>query len=105
MRRRAVGAASGGFVLRSDDRQRSLGDRGVKAVGRGMLAAMAKVSSRPPAIDATAMLGAVPLPILLLDGDNRFRFANHAAEQFLGLSMHQLSHMDLRDLLPADNPL
>ena len=66
---------------------------------------MAKVSSRPPAIDATAMLGAVPLPILLLDGDNRFRFANHAAEQFLGLSMHQLSHMGLRDLLPADNPL
>ncbi len=51
------------------------------------------------------MLGALPVPVLLLDPANRFRFANHAAEQFLGLSMQQLSHMGLSDLLPADHPL
>ena len=51
------------------------------------------------------MLGAVPLPILLLDADNRFSFANPAAEQFMGLSLQQLSQLGLGDLLPADHPL
>ena len=55
--------------------------------------------------DAAAMLGALPVPVVLLDAENRFRFANHAAEQFLGLSLQQLSHMGLIDLLPADHPV
>ena len=68
----------------------------LKAVGKGSVAREA---------DAAAMLSALPVPVLLLDAEDRFRFANHAAEQFLGLSMQQLSHMDLRNLLPGDNPL
>ncbi len=71
---------------------------GLRIIGK---AAPAKV----PEIDATAMLGALPVPIVLLDGENRFRFANHAAEQFLGLSMQQLAHLGLADLLPGDHPL
>ena len=71
---------------------------GLRIIGK---AATAKV----PDIDAAAMLGALPVPVVLLDADNRFRFANHAAEQFLGLSMQQLSHLGLVDLLPADHPL
>jgi two-component system nitrogen regulation sensor histidine kinase GlnL len=58
-----------------------------------------------PLSDAAAVLGAVPVPVVLLDAANRFRMANHAAEQFLGLSMQQLSNLGLDDLLPADNPL
>ena len=73
------------------------------AVARGLL----KVVGRAPAavVDASVMLGALPVPVLLLDAANRFRFANHAAEQFLGLSMQQLSNMGLADLLPGDHPL
>ncbi len=47
----------------------------------------------------------MPVPVVLLDRDNRFRFVNHAAEQFLGISVPQLAQMRLGDLLPPDNPL
>lgn len=78
------------------------------ALKRGRLALVERLSPRPTApppasIDAAAMLGALPVPTVLLDADNRFRFANHAAEQFLGLSTHQLSQLTLGQLLPADN--
>ncbi len=67
------------------------------------------VAGRPPAnipaIDALSLLGALPVPVVLLDPENRFRFANHAAEQFLGLSMQQLGNMSLTDLMPGDHPL
>lgn len=60
------------------------------------------VPARP---DPTAMLSALPVPMLLLDPHNRFRFANHAAEQFLGISVAQLSQLSLADLVPSDNPI
>jgi two-component system nitrogen regulation sensor histidine kinase GlnL len=60
-------------------------------------------SSRGP--DPAALLSAMAVPVLLLGVDNRFRFANQAAEQFLGLSMSQLSAMRLSDMLPEDNPI
>ena len=47
----------------------------------------------------------MPVPVLLLDADNRFRFVNHAAEQFLGVSRQQLANMTLADLLPPDSQL
>ncbi len=75
-------------------------------LGRGALRIVGKgAATRAPEIDAVAMLEALPVPVVLLDEVERFRFANHAAEQFLGLSMQQLSHLTLRDLLPADHPL
>lgn len=52
-----------------------------------------------------AILGAMPVPVVLLDADNRFRYVNHAAEQFLGNSAASLSQMRLTDLVPSDNPL
>ena len=75
------------------------------AVARSVLKVVGKAVPRPPEFDAAAMLGAVPVPVLLLDAGNRFRFANHAAEQFIGLSLQQLAQMTLADLLPPDNPL
>ena len=73
------------------------------AVTRSVLKVVGRAP--PPAVDSAVMLGALPVPVLLLDSADRFRFANHAAEQFLGLSMQQLAHMGLRDLLPGDHPL
>ena len=37
------------------------------------------------------ILGALPVPVVLLDAENRFRYVNHAAEQFLGVSAGQLA--------------
>ena len=67
--------------------------------------AVERLAPRLPAVDAHAMLGALPIPVVLLDGNDRFRFANQAAEQFLGLSLMQLTHLPLRALLPEDSPL
>lgn len=69
------------------------------------------VTRRPPVGDAmrapdpAAMLSALSVPVVLLDTNNKFRFANQAAEQFLGLSTSQLTAMRLSDLLPEDNPI
>jgi two-component system nitrogen regulation sensor histidine kinase GlnL len=60
------------------------------------------VSSAP---DFAAMLSALPVPCVLLDADNRFRYANPAAEQFFAISISQLRHIGLADLVPADSPL
>ena len=68
--------------------------------GRGRAAeATAKLA------DASAILGALPVPVILLDVENRFRHVNHAAEQFLGISAAWLTQHRLPDLLPPDNPL
>ncbi len=72
-------------------------------LARGVLAVVGRSAPRPP--DYSALLSALPVPVVLLDKDNRFRFANHAAEQFLGLSMVQLAQHRLGDLLPQDNPI
>lgn len=64
-----------------------------------------RLTRRPAPIDANAMLGALPVPAVLLDEKDRFRYANQAAEQFFGVSVLQLSQLTLGSLLPPDNPL
>ena len=51
------------------------------------------------------MLGALPVAAVVLDQDDRFRFANPAAELFFKLSAPSLEAQSLRDLLPPDNRL
>ena len=58
---------------------------------------------RPP--DCAALLSALPVPVVLLDGENRFRFLNHAAEQFLGISAAQAARLPFTELVPADSPV
>ena len=52
-----------------------------------------------------AILSAMPVPVVLLDAENRFRYVNHAAEQFLGISAASLSQLRLTDIVAVDNPL
>jgi len=59
----------------------------------------------PAAPDALAVLGALPMPVVVLDAEARFRFANPAAEQFFGLSAASLAQLRLADLLPEDGRL
>ena len=55
-----------------------------------------------PAPDAAAMLSALPIPCVTIDAQNRFSSANPAAEAFLGVSITQLRHLSLADLLTPD---
>jgi len=82
------------------------------ALTRRRLALVEKLSPRPPLappvkphLDAQAILSALPVPVVLLDAENGFSYANQAAEQFLGISLLQLRQMTLATLLPPDNPL
>jgi two-component system nitrogen regulation sensor histidine kinase GlnL len=50
-------------------------------------------------------MSALPVPVVLIDAENRFRFANQAAEQFLGISFSSLAQLGLQDLVPEDSPL
>ncbi len=76
------------------------------ALNRKRLALVERFAPRPPAsLDALAVLNALPVPMVVLDLNNQFRFANQAAEQFLGLSLLQLGQMSMGALLPGDNPL
>lgn len=55
--------------------------------------------------ESASLLAALPVPVVVLDGADRFRFANPAAEQFFGASLGSLLHMALADLVPVDNPV
>ncbi len=55
--------------------------------------------------EAALILGAMPVPVVLLDEQNRFVYVNQAAEQFVGISAIQLAPMRLEDLLPHDSPI
>ena len=58
-----------------------------------------------PVPEGAAILSALPLPAVVLDGANRFRYANNAAELFFQLSAASLAGLRLTDLLPADSRL
>ena len=60
---------------------------------------------RPRSVDHGAVLAALPVPVVLLDQDNRFRHVNLAAQQFLGMSAASLAQLRLSDLVPPDSPL
>jgi two-component system nitrogen regulation sensor histidine kinase GlnL len=68
-----------------------------------VLSVVPRDTGRAP--DPSVLLSALPVPIVLLDPDNGFRFANQAAEQFLGMSFAQLAQHRLNELLAEDHPL
>jgi two-component system nitrogen regulation sensor histidine kinase GlnL len=69
------------------------------------VAAMAR-RPRPTALpDSAGILAALPMPAIVLDGEDRFRFANPAAELFFQQSMQTLMGMQLAELLPPDHRL
>ena len=77
------------------------------AVTRRVLAVVGRAPppATPRAPDAALLLGALPVPVVMLGPDDKFRFVNYAAEQFLGMSAATLSALHLSDLVPLDNPL
>ena len=78
----------------------------------GALAARPRAGKAPPSPqppvavpDAAAILSALPVPAVVLDAENRFRYANSAAELFFHLSAASLAGIGLAELLPGDNRL
>jgi two-component system nitrogen regulation sensor histidine kinase GlnL len=57
------------------------------------------------AVDATAVLAALPDPVLVVDGAGLLIYANAAAEQFFDTSALTLLGAPLAELLPADSPV
>jgi two-component system nitrogen regulation sensor histidine kinase GlnL len=77
-------------------------------IGAGLLRRATEAAKRPPAViapESAAILAALPVAAVVLDAEDRFRFANPAAELFFQLSAASLAGMTLRDLLPEDNRL
>jgi len=70
-----------------------------------VIARAARHLTRAKAADPSAVLAAMPVAVVLLDAENRFRFVNQAAEQFLGISSAGLAQLRMNDLLPPDNPV
>ncbi len=62
-------------------------------------------AAAPLAPDPFAVLSALPLAVVVLDAQDRFRFANPAAETFLQLSATGLVGLALSDMLPPDGRL
>lgn len=60
---------------------------------------------QPAPPESAAVLAALPVPVVVLDSENRLRFINHAAEQFLGVSASAAMQLGLADFLAQDNPL
>jgi two-component system nitrogen regulation sensor histidine kinase GlnL len=69
------------------------------------LARRSGLAAAPLSPEASAVLGALPVAAVVLDREDRFRFANPAAELFFKLSAPSLEAQSLRDLLPPDNRL
>ncbi|WP_083747544.1 two-component system sensor histidine kinase NtrB [Teichococcus deserti] len=66
---------------------------------------MRGLEGSPALPDSVALMAALPVPVVLLDAGNRFRFANPAAEQFFQLSAANLAQMGLAELIPPDSRL
>ena len=65
-------------------------------------------SERRPAApppESAALLAALPVPVVALDADNRLRYINNAAEQFLGVSAATATQLWLGDFVAQDSPL
>ena len=58
-----------------------------------------------PLPEAAAILSALPMPAIVLDAEDRFRYVNPAAELFFQLSFATLAATRLADLLPEDSRL
>jgi len=71
----------------------------------GRMASLARraATDRPALPDAASVLSALPMPAVVLDANDQFRFANQAAEQFFQQSIATLMGMPLGEFLAEDS--
>jgi two-component system nitrogen regulation sensor histidine kinase GlnL len=56
-------------------------------------------------IDPTAILAALPDPVMVVDGDGQIRFINLEAQEFFDVSAARVMGTPLTDLIPEDSPV
>jgi two-component system nitrogen regulation sensor histidine kinase GlnL len=56
-------------------------------------------------LDGSAILNALPDPVLVVDSDDRILYANNAAEQLFRASSTYMRERTLSDLIPHDSPV
>ena len=82
---------------------------GLRRVNKQITVPVPKSPTMPASLplddSAVAILDALPLAVLVIDEHDAIRNANAAAEPFFSLSVSQLRHLRLHDLIPQDNPL
>ncbi len=68
---------------------------------------LAFLRRKPPAsqVDPSAVLNALAMPLLVLDGQSVIQFVNSSAEELFDSSATQLSGKPLSAILPPDSPL
>jgi len=62
-------------------------------------------SGNPPAIDAVAVLNALPSAVMVLDAENRVADVNMAAEDLIGASRGYTVGRSVREWIPEDSPI
>jgi len=62
-------------------------------------------SPAAPSVEAESILGALPDPVLVVDGDDRIRYVNLEAQEFLDASAARLAGVPLQEILPHDSPV
>ena len=55
--------------------------------------------------EESAVLSALPIPVLVVDGNDNISYVNPSAEQFFQGSAVLLSGVNLQDIIPQDSPL
>jgi two-component system, NtrC family, nitrogen regulation sensor histidine kinase GlnL len=71
----------------------------------GFAAGSVRLARPPRDVDPATVLGAMPDPVLVVDGGNFILWLNNAGEQFIEASAATLRGCNLSDLLPLDSPL
>ncbi|MFD2237867.1 two-component system sensor histidine kinase NtrB [Aureimonas populi] len=66
---------------------------------------MNAVSTSSAKLDHYGVLNALPHPVVVINGEGHFDFANSDAEQFFGAGAAYLARRRLSDFVPADSPL
>jgi len=70
-----------------------------------VLGKTAAPASAVPPVEAESILGALPDPVLVVDGDDRIRYVNLEAQEFLDASAARLAGVPLPEILPSDCPV
>jgi len=66
---------------------------------------MPETAEKRSMLDPSLVLGAIPNPILVLDGTGDIEYANPAAEQFFDSGLAMLSRQNIRDVVPFGSPI
>ena len=66
---------------------------------------IATSSANSDLTDPANILNALPHPVILLSKDDKFKYLNVSAEDFLHSSLHVLSRQKIHDIIAPDSPL